>query len=98
MSYANTKVKHNFIYESHIACSQPTTQSGILIPHIQVSQRNDPITFKCKDGYRPTKEFSTLCLQNGTWTMEPNDVCSGWNEKLLTCCYDRMCVSFQCMP
>ena len=59
------------------ACSRPVPQDGIVIPIIQTSQRNDPITFKCKDGYWPTKEFSTFCLENGTWTFDPNDVCSG---------------------
>ena len=59
------------------ACSRPVPQDGIVIPIIQTSQRNNPITFRCKDGYRPTVKFSTLCLQNGTWTRDPNDVCSG---------------------
>ena len=60
------------------ACARPVPQDGIVIPIIQTSQRNDPVTFKCKDGYQPNGELSTLCLQNGTWTMDPNDVCLGW--------------------
>ena len=65
----------------YIACPQPTPKSGTVMAIIQISQRNDPITFKCKDGYWPNGEFSTLCLQNGTWTIDPNDVCSGWNVR-----------------
>ena len=60
------------------ACSRPVPQDGIVIPIIQTSQRNDPIIFKCNDGYQPTEEFSTLCLQNGTWIINLNGICSGW--------------------
>ena len=56
------------------ACSRPVPQDGIVIPIIQTSQRSDPIIFKCNDGYQPTEEFSTLCLQNGTWIINPNGI------------------------
>ena len=65
----------------YIACPQPTPKSGFVMPIIQISQRNNLITFKCKDGYWPNEEFSTICLQNGTWTMDPNDICTGWNVR-----------------
>ena len=63
---------------TQIAACSPPTQDGILIPPIQITQRDDLVTFTCKEGYSTSEELTAQCLCNGTWTVDPNDViCTG---------------------
>ena len=63
-----------------IICLKPAPPlNGVLEPLLkEFVFPNSNVTFKCKRGFEPSEKFTTVCLENGTWSPSPvNHVCTG---------------------